>query len=57
VNIVDLVKVLREYYSAALANGFKPAEAMELTKAYQQNMMQNDLMERLAKGNQPWEPT
>jgi hypothetical protein len=53
-NILEMVKTLREYYEAALGQGFKPAEAMDLTKAYQFNLMQNDLLERMQRKD-PWE--
>lgn len=54
--VADLVKQLREYFSACMAEGFTATEAMTLTQAYQTALLQNDMIERLQnKGEKPWE--
>lgn len=55
-SVAELVKQVREYFSAALAEGFTAAEAMSLAQHYQQSLLQNDLLERLQnRGDKPWE--
>lgn len=55
-NVIELVKQVREYFDAAMGNGFTASEAMDLAKHYQSALLQNDLLERINnRGDKPWE--
>ena len=53
--LIGWLKGLREYYDAAMANGFTAKEAMEMTLHYQQQVMAAKIYLDQQKNDKPWE--